>query len=148
VSAVPQADEDRAASGAYAIPVARRPGLTITELQEQIFQREGFRVSFERLGAAKDDLPPYGFAVMAPQGWKVSDWQRVRLAAYVLLFRGVKVYRGDGEPIARDVKLGHLRDTYFEAEYGTLSADVPPPEIRDNVVRIETASGKPSSRKR
>ncbi len=128
--------------------MARRPGLTITELQEQIFLREGFRVSFERLGAAKDDLPPYAYPVMAPQGWKVSDWQRIRLAPYVLLFRGVRVYRGDGEPIARDVKLGHLRDTYFEAEYGTLSADVPSPSVPDNVVRIETASGKPSSRKR
>jgi hypothetical protein len=130
--------------------MARRPGLTITELQEQIFQREGFRVSFERLGAAKDDLPPYAFAVMAPQGWKVSDWQRIRLAAYVLLFRGVRVYRGDGEPIGRDVKLGHLRDTYYTAEYGSLSPDTESaaPAVPDNVVRIETASGKPSSRKR
>ena len=128
--------------------MARRPGLTITELQEQIFAREGFRVSFERLGAAKDDLPPYAFPVMAPQGWKVSDWQRMRLGAYVLLFRGVKVYRGDGEPIARDVKLGHLRDTYYEAEFGTLSAEAPSAAVPDNVVGIETASGKPSSRTR
>jgi hypothetical protein len=60
----------------------------------------------------------------------------------------VKVYRGDGEPIARDVKLGHLRDTYFEAEYGTLAPEAPSSEVPDNVVRIETASGKPSSRKR
>jgi hypothetical protein len=128
--------------------VARRPGITITELQEQIFQREGFRVSFERLGASQETLPAYAFSVMAPQGWKVSDWQRLRLTAYVLLFRGVKVYRGDGEPIARDVKLGHLRDTYFEAEYGTLAPEAPSSEVPDNVVRIETASGKPSSRKR
>ena len=128
--------------------MARRPGITITELQEQIFQREGFRVSFERLGAAQDELPPYAFAVMAPQGWKASDWQRIRLTAYLLFFRGVKIYRGDGEPIARDLKLGSLRDTYFQAEYGTLSPDAPANEVPDNVVRIETASGKPSSRKR
>ncbi|GAC1659532.1 MAG: hypothetical protein NVS4B13_04570 [Candidatus Elarobacter sp.] len=131
--------------------MARRPGLTITELQEQIFQREGFRVSFERLGAAKEELPPYAFTVMAPQGWKVSDWQRVRLADYVLLFRGVKVYRGDGQPIARDVKLGHLRDTYYEAQYGPPSDDVSErsaSEVPDNVVPIGNASGKPSSRKR
>jgi hypothetical protein len=118
--------------------MARRPGLTITELQEQIFQREGFRVSFERLGAEKDELQPYDFPVMAPHGWKVSDWQRIRLMRYVLVFRGLKVYRGDGEPIARDMKLAHLRDTYYEAEYGTLSPEPPP----DNVVPIESAPGK------
>lgn len=122
--------------------VARRPGLTITELQQQIFDREGFRVSFERLGAAKDELPPYDFAVMAPTAWKVSDWQRIRLARYVLLFRGVTVYRGDDTPLARDVKLGHLRDSYYEAQYGTLS-----PETPDNVVNIDTAKSAPRHRR-
>ena len=117
--------------------MAKSTRLSITELQEQIFQREGFRVSFERLGAAKDELPPYDFAVMAPQGWSVSDWKRIRLARYVLLFRGVTVYRGDDEPIARDMKLGHLRDSYYKAQYGTLSADVP-----DNVVSIDSAPSK------
>jgi hypothetical protein len=112
--------------------VARRPGLSITELQEQIFQREGFRVSFERLGAADEPLPPYDYPVMAPSGWKVSDWQSVRLAPYVLFFRSVKIYRGDDEPIARDLKLGHLRDSYYEAHYGTLA-----PETPDNVVQFE-----------
>ena len=111
--------------------MARRPGLTITALQEQIFAKEGFRVSFERLGAAKDDLPAYEFPVMAPQGWTVSDWKRMRLGAYVLLFRSVTVYRGDDEPIARDMKLGHLRDTYYKAAYGTLAPDVP-----DNVIPL------------
>jgi hypothetical protein len=123
--------------------VARRSGLSITQLQEQIFQREGFRVSFERLGAAKDELPAYEFPVMAPQNWKVSDWQRLRLGAYVLLFRSVTVYRGDDEPLPRDMKLGNLRDTYYAAQYGTLAAEGPP----DNVVPIETASGKRSTRK-
>jgi hypothetical protein len=100
---------------------ARRAGPTITELQEQIFQREGFRVSFERFGASADALPPYDYQVMAPQGWTVSDWRRVRLAPYVLLFRDVRVYRGDDTPIVRDMKLGKLRDSYYEAVYGTLS---------------------------
>lgn len=110
----------------------RRAGLSISELQEQIFQREGFRVSFERLGASNDPLPPYDYPVMAPNGWSVSDWQSVRLAPYVLLFRGVKVYRGDDEPLARDLKLGRLRDTYYAAHYGTLA-----PETPDNVVAFE-----------
>jgi len=123
--------------------VARRAGLTITQLQEQIFQREGFRVSFERLGAAKDDLPPYEFPVMAPQNWKVSDWQRIRLGAYVLLFRSVSVYRGDDLPLPRDMKLGNLRDTYYAAQYGSITPDEPP----DNVVPIETATGKGRTRK-
>jgi len=107
---------------------ARRDRLSITQLQEQIFNREGFRVSFERFGASEAAPPPYDFSVMAPSGWKVSDWKRLRLAAYVTLFSGVTVYRGDGEPIARDVKLAHLRDTYYEAEYGTLAPDDTNPE--------------------
>ena len=105
--------------------MARRPGLTITELQEQIFAREGFRVSFERLGASDEPLPPYAYPVMAPNGWKVSDWQRVRLAAYIASFRGVTVYRGDQKPIGRDLQLGHLRDSYYEAEYGSLTSETP-----------------------
>jgi hypothetical protein len=121
--------------------VARRSGLSITELQEQIFQREGFRVSFERLGAGKDELRPYEFPVMAPQGWNVSDWKRIRLAPYVLVFRSVTVYRGDDEPIARDMKLGHLRDTYYKAAYGTLSADTGS-DVPDNVVSIDSAPSK------
>jgi len=119
----------------------RRTGPSITELQEQIFQREGFRVSFERFGAADAALPAYEYAVMAPQGWKVSDWQRVRLAPYVLLFRGVTVYRGDDTPLPRDVKLGHLRDSYYQATYGTLSPDSPD-AAPDNVVQLDAKRGK------
>lgn len=93
---------------------------TITELQEQIFQREGFRVSFERLDASKEALPDYGFGVMAPNTWRVSDWKLVRLAAFIPYFKGVTVFRADGSPLRTDVKLGHLRDTYYAAEYGNL----------------------------
>ena len=45
----------------------KRPGLSITELQRQIFDREGFRVSFARLGASREELVPYDYPVMAPQ---------------------------------------------------------------------------------
>jgi hypothetical protein len=69
---------------------------------------------------------------MAPNGWRVSDWKRIRLAPYVLLFRDVKVFRGDGAPLARDVKLGHLRDTYYQEQYGTLA-----PEPSDNLVSLD-----------
>lgn len=121
----------------------RRTALTVTQLQEQIFAREGFRVSFERLGRSDDPLPPYDYPVMAPTAWKVSDWQRVRLAPYVLLFRGVTVYRGDDKPIARDVKLGHLRDSYYEAVYGTLEPQAPP----DNLVQLDAARSRKSPAK-
>jgi hypothetical protein len=118
---------------------SRRAGLTVTELQEQIFQREGFRVSFERLGASQDELPPYDYPVMAPNGWHVSDWRRIRLARYILVFRDVKVYRGDDTPIARDMKLGNLRDSYYEAVYGTLSPESDaPPEDDGKVVSIHS----------
>jgi hypothetical protein len=126
---------------------SRRSGLSITELQEQIFQREGFRVSFSRLGASHDELPPYAYPVMAPQGWSVSDWKRVRLAPYVLFFRDVTVYRGDETPIARDMKLGHLRDTYYKAEHGSLDP-APEPEPPRNVVSIDTQRAARAKRAR
>ena len=65
-------------------------------------------------------LPTYEYPVMAPQRWKVSDWKNARLDAYRLLARGVTIYRGDGNPIPRDLQLGNLRDTYYEAAYGSL----------------------------
>jgi hypothetical protein len=110
----------------------RRDGTSVTELEEQIFNREGFRVSFARFGSADAPIPPYAYRVMAPNGWRVSDWKRVRLAPYVLLFRDVTVYRGDETTLGRDVKLGHLRDTYYEAEYGTLA-----PALPDNVIPLD-----------
>jgi len=57
---------------------------------------------------------------MAPQRWKISDWKNARLAAYRLLVKGATIYRGDGEPIPRDLQLGNLRDTYYEDAYGSL----------------------------
>jgi hypothetical protein len=47
---------------------------------------------------------------MAPNGWHVSDWRRVRLQPYIVLFKDVFVYRGDSARIGSDLKLGHLRD--------------------------------------
>ncbi|MBV8198334.1 MAG: hypothetical protein JO263_09365 [Candidatus Eremiobacteraeota bacterium] len=93
--------------------------MTVTELQDRIFEREGFRVSFERLDAIRAPLPDYAYPVMAPNVWKVSDWKNVRLAPYIAFFKGVTVYRGDGEPLRSDVKLGHLRDGYYAARYGS-----------------------------
>jgi hypothetical protein len=102
-----------------------RGGLTLNDVQEQIFQREGFRVAFVPFAGSDHPLPAYDYPVMAPNGWRVSDWRRIRLAPYVVSFRDVHVYRGDGQRIASDVKLGHLRDTYYAAEYGTLAAEGP-----------------------
>lgn len=34
--------------------------------------------------------------------------------------KSVTIYRGDGEPIPRDLQLGNLRDTYYEDAYGSL----------------------------
>ena len=93
---------------------------TIGGLQEQIFQREGFRVSFERFDASRSNFPDYEYPVMAPNTWRVSDWKTVRLAAYVPFFKNVTVYRGDDEPLKSNVRLGHLRDTYYAAAYGDL----------------------------
>jgi hypothetical protein len=122
--------------------MAKRPGLSVTELQQQVFDREGFRVVFERLGASNDEIAAYEYPVMAPQAWKVSDWRRMRLGKYLLVFRGVTVYDGKGEPLTRDVKLGHLRDTYYAATYGTLNPEDPPDNVVELATHTRTRAGK------
>jgi hypothetical protein len=93
---------------------------TKQQIEKAIFEREGFRVVFELFDGKRPALPPYEYSVMAPQRWKVSDWKNARLEAYRLLVKGATIYRGDGTPIPRDMQLGNLRDTYYEAEYGSL----------------------------
>ena len=80
------------------------------------------KTSFRSAADKRRALPAYEYDVMAPQRWKVSDWKNARLAEYVLLVKGITIYRGDGTPIPRDVQLGNLRDTYYEAAYGSLVA--------------------------
>jgi hypothetical protein len=91
---------------------------TKKQVEEAIFEREGFRVELEPFEAKKSALPAYEWSVMAPQRWKISDWKNARLEAYRLAVKGITVYRGDGSPVSRDMQLGNLRDSYYEAEYG------------------------------
>jgi hypothetical protein len=91
---------------------------TIAAVEKQIREREGFRVRLTPLGEKTKSIPDYAFSVMAPQRWKISDWKTRRLAGYVTLLRDVTVYRGDGEVVRRDMQLGNLRDSYYEAECG------------------------------
>jgi hypothetical protein len=93
---------------------------TKTQVERQIFEREGFRVDLELFDAKRQPLPPYEYDVMAPQRWKVSDWKNARLGAYRLLVKGATIFRGDGSAIPRDVQLGNLRDSYYENAYGSL----------------------------
>jgi hypothetical protein len=101
-------------------------GLTVTELQKQIASVEGFRISFERFGAADTPIEPYPFDVMAPSKWRISDWKRVRLSSYIGIFKAVQVYRGDETLVKSDIKLVTLRDSYYEARYGTLEPEERP----------------------
>ncbi len=93
---------------------------TKKQVEDAIFQREGFRVELELLDSKKAALAQYDWSVMAPQHWRVSDWKNARLEAYRLQVKSAKVLRGDGSPVARDLQLGNLRDTYYEAEYGPI----------------------------
>lgn len=120
-------------------------GVTVTQLQEQIAAVEGFRVSFERYGAADVPIAAYPFSVMAPSKWRISDWKRVRLAPYIGVFRKVDVYRGDDTPVKNDIRLVTLRDSYYEARYGTLE-----PEETTNVTLLDdrrTATPRSSRRR-
>ncbi|HKU68184.1 MAG TPA: hypothetical protein VJP85_10440 [Candidatus Baltobacteraceae bacterium] len=93
------------------------------QVEDAIFEREGFKVELELFEGKKSVLPAYAWSVMAPQRWKVSDWKNARLEPYRLLVKSVTIYRGDGTPVPRDLQLGNLRDTYYEAEYGPIKRD-------------------------
>lgn len=103
------------------------------QVQKAIFEREGFRVELELFDRKNRTLPPYEYSVMAPQHWKVSDWKNRRLGAYVLLVKAIAVFRGDGSPVTRDLQLGNLRDTYYEAAYGSRQ---PPLAANEQKVKV------------
>ncbi len=122
---------------------------TKAQIEKAIFEREGFRVELQLFDGKQPSLPAYDYPVMAPQRWKVSDWKNARLEAYRLLVKGVTIYRGGSEPIARDMQLGNLRDTYYEDAYGSLEA--PQGVDASNIVQLDSrrsAEEPPRSRKR
>ena len=93
---------------------------TKKQVEDAIFAREGFKVQLDVFEAKKSPLPAYDWPVMAPQRWRISDWKNGRLEPYRLLVKHLTVYRGDGSAVTRDMQLGNLRDTYYEAEYGPI----------------------------
>lgn len=101
-------------------------------VEKQIFEREGFRVTLE-LFEKRASLPPYDFDVMAPQRWRISDWKNARLESSRLIVRGATVYRGDGSAVPRDMPLGNLRDTYYEAVYGPIKRSDADPKPAETV---------------
>lgn len=98
------------------------------QVEDAIFEREGFKVELELFAGKKSALPAYDWSVMAPQRWRISEWKNARLEPYRLLVKSVTVFRGDGAHVARDMQLGNLRDTYYEAEYGPVTAVREPAE--------------------
>jgi hypothetical protein len=110
---------------------------SLRALEQQILAREGFRVSLVPLDPKTKVFPAYDYTVMAPSKWRISDWKTIRMAPFVTLLRGVTVYRGGGEPVRTDLRLGSLRDTYYEAEYGEAK-----PAASDNVVEITSAPSR------
>jgi hypothetical protein len=117
------------------------------QVERAILEREGFRVALELFASKREALPPYDYAAMAPQRWKVSDWKNARLEPYRLLVKRATVYRGDGAPIDRDLQLGNLRDTYYEAAYGALKPADGEPKT-DNVTHLSERRRQPRSPKK
>ena len=119
---------------------------TKKQIEDAIFALEGFRVEFD-LFDPKRSLPEYRWTVMAPQRWKISDWKNERLADYRMLAMGLTVYRGDGSGVPRDLQLGNLRDSYYEAEYGPIARGGS--EKASNVIRLaERTSGEAGRRRK
>ncbi|MBD5653861.1 MAG: hypothetical protein IAI50_01620 [Candidatus Eremiobacteraeota bacterium] len=100
---------------------------TVGQVEEQIYACEGFRVRLTPFKAGQKSFPSYDFLVMAPQRWRLSDWKTVRLKAYIPLIREIVIQKGDATPIKSDVQLGRLRDTYYEAKYGSTDPGATPP---------------------
>ena len=103
----------------------------IDDVERAIFAREGFRVRFVALDPKSKTFPEYAYRAMAPQRWRLSEWKAERLGAYVTFARSMTVLRGDGTPVRTDMRLGNLRDTYYEAE------------VARSVVAAEPAAGTP-----
>lgn len=118
---------------------------TKKQVEDAIFQREGFRVELEPFDAKKSSLPAYDWRAMSPQRWRISDWKNTRLEPYRLLIKGVTVYRGDGKPVARDLQLGNLRDTYYEAEYGPIRSASATEEEEENQKVVDLAKRRKKS---
>jgi hypothetical protein len=119
---------------------------TKAQVEKVILEREGFRVELPLFDGKRPSLPPYDYPVMAPQRWKVSDWKNARLEAYRLLVKGATIYRGGSEPIARDMQLGNLRDTYYEDAYGSLE---PPQDVdASKVLQLDRRSREETARSR
>lgn len=113
---------------------------TVAQVEEQIYTCEGFRVKLTLLKPATKTIPAYDFLVMAPQRWRISDWKMVRLSGYVPFVREIIVLRGDQKPAKSDLQLGSLRDTYYQAKYGSLAPDAPElPSVAEFTPRSETA---------
>jgi hypothetical protein len=87
---------------------------TIKQVEDAIFAKEGFRVKLTPLDAKSKTLPAYDYEYMASNKWKLTDWQMTRMARYVPFIRSIEIYRGDGRRTLTDMRLGNLRDTYFD----------------------------------
>lgn len=119
---------------------------TKKQVEEAIFQREGFQVELELFEGKKTVLPPYDWSLMAPQRWRISDWKNARLEGYRLLVRGITVFRGDRSPVTRDMQLGNLRDTYYEAEYGPIREPAESAKEKGGENVVELAGRRKKSR--
>ncbi len=87
---------------------------TIKQVEDAIFNREGFRVKLTPLGAKAGALPPYDYEYMASNKWKLTEWRMSRMARYIPFLRSLEVFRGDGTRTVSDMRLDNLRDSYFK----------------------------------
>ncbi len=118
---------------------------TIKQVEDAIFNREGFRVRLTPLTAKAGSLPPYDYEYMAPNKWKLTEWRMSRLARYVPHLRSVEVLRPDGTRTVSDLRIGNLRDAYFNAfcsdELSALNVTDEEPD-ESKVTPISKARGK------
>ncbi|HET9030450.1 MAG TPA: hypothetical protein VFN49_09745 [Candidatus Aquilonibacter sp.] len=86
---------------------------SLKQVEDAIFAIEGFRVKLTPLDGKKGALPAYDYEYMASNKWKLTEWRMVRMARYIPFVKSADVFRGDGSKTTSDMRLGNLRDTYF-----------------------------------
>lgn len=86
---------------------------SIKQVEDAIFNREGFRVKLTPLNEKTGSLPAYDYEYMCSNKWKLTEWRMSRLARYIPYLRSADILRPDGSRTVSDLRIGNLRDAYF-----------------------------------
>ena len=91
---------------------------TVSQVERQIFTREGFKIQFRDSRTGRDvpgnrgGIPSYPYARMAKNRWSVTDWKQQRFNQCYPGF-DARVLRHDRHVAHGRTLLSTVRDTYL-----------------------------------